>query len=293
MQQDKLRDFLKFFRFHLPWFVLSAGFFAVILLSGVFFSSRLTNLRGGEFQSQPSQEVALSVPETKLPVESPQITEPARPEAPAAPTPVVAPSIAPTPKATPVMTAKPTPVATPVVSPLPTPTPQPLQDNKPITKEPSQVTGSYVVKSGDTLWDISVKTYGSGYDYSRISRENKLVNPDKLVIGQKLVLPAKSVQGKIASGVSIDHGDSTVTAGAYKIVKGDSLWKIAEQQLGDPYRWTEIYQLNKATIGNNPDLIYPDVALKMPANSSGAGVSNSSSSSTSDSSPNWTSSLLQ
>ncbi|MGD9129090.1 MAG: LysM peptidoglycan-binding domain-containing protein [Candidatus Woesebacteria bacterium] len=52
---------------------------------------------------------------------------------------------------------------------------------------------------------------------------------------------------------------------SYTIQKGDSLWKIAEEQLGDSYRWVEIYQLNRAVIGNNPDLIYPQVNLVLPS----------------------------
>lgn len=33
--------------------------------------------------------------------------------------------------------------------------------------------------------------------------------------------------------------------GGYIVRPGDSLWSIAEQRLSDPYRWTEIWQLNK------------------------------------------------
>ena len=36
----------------------------------------------------------------------------------------------------------------------------------------------------------------------------------------------------------------------YTVVKGDSLWKIAQTQLGDAKRWTEILALN-------PTLDYP------------------------------------
>lgn len=287
MQQDNLRDFLKFFRFHLPWFVLSAGFFAVILLSGIFFSSRITNFQNAKNQSA-QQEIALSVPEQELPADLPKISEsdtPTAPEGTVVPSPVVKTTPTPAP------TIAPTPYVTPIAAPRPLETPQPVVTPKPITENESQIAGTYEVKSGDTLWAISVKNYGSGYDYSRISRANNLINPNQIVIGQKLSLPAKTEAGKIASGVSIDlgDGDKTVTAGTYRIVKGDSLWKIAEQQLGDPFRWTELYQLNKASIGSNPDLIYPNVVLKMPAKVTGT----TSSSSSVTLSPNWTSSLLQ
>ena len=48
---------------------------------------------------------------------------------------------------------------------------------------------SYVVKSGDTLTRISVRYYGSSADMSAIMKANDLASPDKIYIGQKLMLP--------------------------------------------------------------------------------------------------------
>lgn len=50
----------------------------------------------------------------------------------------------------------------------------------------------------------------------------------------------------------------------YVVQRGDSLWRIAEQQLGDGFRWREIYELNTATIAN-PDLICTGWKLSLPA----------------------------
>ncbi len=60
----------------------------------------------------------------------------------------------------------------------------------------------------------------------------------------------------------------------YTVVRGDSLWAIAERCLGDGRRWPEIWQLNEnkfwpAVSGykrfDDPDLIYPRWTLKLPA----------------------------
>lgn len=50
----------------------------------------------------------------------------------------------------------------------------------------------------------------------------------------------------------------------YTVVPGDCLWYIAKEQLGDPYRWPEIYEMNKGVIGGNPDLIYPGQVYTLP-----------------------------
>ncbi len=41
----------------------------------------------------------------------------------------------------------------------------------------------------------------------------------------------------------------------YKVVAGDTLWKIAKTELGSGSQWTSIYEANKATI-KNPNMIY-------------------------------------
>lgn len=50
----------------------------------------------------------------------------------------------------------------------------------------------------------------------------------------------------------------------YKVVKGDSLWKIAKAQYGDGSKWSTIYNANKSVIGANPDKIKPGQKLVIP-----------------------------
>lgn len=47
----------------------------------------------------------------------------------------------------------------------------------------------------------------------------------------------------------------------YTVKRGDSLSKIAQEQLGDASRWPEIAQINAIS---NPDLIHPGQQLRLP-----------------------------
>jgi nucleoid-associated protein YgaU len=50
----------------------------------------------------------------------------------------------------------------------------------------------------------------------------------------------------------------------YTVKAGDSLSTIARDRLGAVGRWNEIYELNKAAIGDNPDVIKVGTVLKLP-----------------------------
>lgn len=49
-----------------------------------------------------------------------------------------------------------------------------------------------------------------------------------------------------------------------RVEPGDSLSKLAQQHLGDIGRWTDIYQLNRKAIGENPDHLQVGLMLKLP-----------------------------
>jgi LysM repeat protein len=48
------------------------------------------------------------------------------------------------------------------------------------------------------------------------------------------------------------------------VAPGDSLWAIAERELGDGSLWSEIYNINKDTIGPNPSNIIPGTIISIP-----------------------------
>ncbi|HBC73068.1 MAG: Peptidoglycan-binding LysM [Candidatus Amesbacteria bacterium GW2011_GWB1_47_19] len=130
---------------------------------------------------------------------------------------------------------------------LTSPSPKP---EIPAVVSPGQ--GTYVVVKGDSLWKIAEKTYGSGYNWVDIYRENtmKIKNPDIIWVGTELNLP--QVSAKIATNQSIQS--------SYTVVKGDNLWQITAKMCGDGNSWNTIATANNLV---NPRVIEPGLVLKI------------------------------
>ena len=58
---------------------------------------------------------------------------------------------------------------------------------------------------------------------------------------------------------------STPQNTTYTVKAGDTLWAIAKQFLGNGSRYPEIYELNKAIIGPDPNLIHAGQVFAIPA----------------------------
>lgn len=73
------------------------------------------------------------------------------------------------------------------------------------------------------------------------------------------------------SGVSasVDSTEQIVGATTYTIEKGDTLSKIAKEQLGHASAWKQIFEANRDVI-DDPDRIFPGQVIKLPAKAPGA-----------------------
>ncbi|MCA9369561.1 MAG: LysM peptidoglycan-binding domain-containing protein [Pseudomonadales bacterium] len=133
-----------------------------------------------------------------------------------------------------------------------------------------EASSDYIVVEGDTLEAIAAR---SATSVGWLAHKNNLSNPNHIEVGQVLKMPGSSqnqqeiaVQSQQDAQPEATHvmGESQ-TAGTYMVQPGDALWSIAEKHLGSGYRWVEIYELNVDTLGNTPDLIYPNQQLELPS----------------------------
>ncbi|MCU0437704.1 MAG: LysM peptidoglycan-binding domain-containing protein [Raineya sp.] len=71
---------------------------------------------------------------------------------------------------------------------------------------------------------------------------------------------------KIISGISVldEVKAAEEAANTYTVKAGDTLWAIAQNQLGNGADYMKIYEANKDVIGSNPDLIKVGMELKIP-----------------------------
>ena len=117
---------------------------------------------------------------------------------------------------------------------------------------PKGLPASHNVVKGESLWTISEKYYGNGYNWVDIASENKLANANSLNEGIVLTIPQAALRydKDVKLALEAVGDDSLLSATSYTVVKGDHLWNIALRAYGDGYRWNDIYKANADKIRN-------------------------------------------
>lgn len=154
----------------------------------------------------------------------------------------------------------------------------------------------YTVSDGDTLATIAKKFYGPE-EGNKIANNLKifeansriLESPDKLKIGQKIVIPplekAKPKENKPESTLAGSFFEEVKSIGRkllpsddkpveqprprqtrqYVVKDGDYLWRVAKNELGDPMRYKEIVKLNPGVLKDENTTLQIGMSLNMPA----------------------------
>ena len=69
------------------------------------------------------------------------------------------------------------------------PKPTPVEERKPEVKKSADA--KYHIRWGDTLWDISESYYKTPWKYPKIADYNKIKNPDLIISGTDILIPAE------------------------------------------------------------------------------------------------------
>jgi nucleoid-associated protein YgaU len=133
----------------------------------------------------------------------------------------------------------------------------------------------YVVREGDTLWEIAKRTYGDGSLHEALASANEgRVGRDGTVFeGATILLPEReelsggapaATEGTRDTAQPGDTArDRAVERRRYTVKRGDTLGEIAAALLGSSKRWPEIVRANEDVI-DDPDSVPAGVVLTIP-----------------------------
>ncbi len=266
----------------------------VVVVSGIliynYFSGQTPRILQEQMQTLASPTVIAQAQQTADPAAA-QVTPIAfssRPSneviAPATPKPVV--TTQPTIQPTVAPTAVPTQIAQATVAPTQVPVPTmvaaPVQTTAPVAAavapkaDTKTLPASYTVASGDTLWDLSAKFYGTGFEWKKIAQANNLSNARELAVGANISIPrnemisatstetpgktqvAQTSPAPVAQVSPAPNAQPGSTVGAlpnavqqgmgvitHTVVKGETLWSIAGTKCNNNYVWSSIAKQNK------------------------------------------------
>ncbi|MAJ47338.1 MAG: hypothetical protein CBC35_08825 [Planctomycetes bacterium TMED75] len=159
--------------------------------------------------------------------------------------------------------------ATAPASPEPAP---PATQAVPVTSRPTGT--EYRVASGDTLSSIAQAWFGREQDWPLILKANPDLDPNRLRIGQSIVLPPKTRGASAAPAAPRTESSSASSARpspgtSYRIRSGDSLSRISQEAYGSAKYWERIYQANRSAIGGDPADLTVGMTLRIPKSPTG------------------------
>jgi nucleoid-associated protein YgaU len=143
---------------------------------------------------------------------------------------------------------------------------------------------THVVKGGETLYQIAKKYYGDGTKWQAIVKANPTLKPERMHVGQKLVIPNATRKTAVKETASVTptptpapiagekssttkaaaSGTTTGSTRTYKVRYGDTLKLIAEEQLGSSARWKDILKVNKDKLGGDPKRLRANSVIRLP-----------------------------
>ncbi|GAA4346998.1 LysM peptidoglycan-binding domain-containing protein [Angustibacter luteus] len=130
---------------------------------------------------------------------------------------------------------------------------------------------STAVGTGPLTTSVSVGWEGGGASASDVADPRPVVNPGWVAPTPRTPTTASADVHLVSSGRAAAQPDGTVV-----VRRGDCLWTLAARQLGDhagdaqvSEQWHRWWAVNRATIGDDPDLLVPGTRLVVPSTTAG------------------------
>lgn len=135
---------------------------------------------------------------------------------------------------------------------------------------------------GDTNYAVALAAFNKEEGFVKLDQPTpgeRVAKPNREILDQKYpqyirrLTPANLNQ--TSATMMANNANAPAKAGAapatttgplptYRVGKGEQLFEVAKKTLGDGYRWSEIYALNKDMLRDSTEL-RPDMVLKLPA----------------------------
>jgi nucleoid-associated protein YgaU len=143
-----------------------------------------------------------------------------------------------------------------------------------------QVTPSvktYTVRKGDTFAAIAAAEYKKRSLGDKLAAFNG-IKPSKLQVGDTIKLPRPEELDPALAGTRVASGDQGRSEGegretrsasnepvfrSYRVKEGDTLYRIAERELGTPNRWKELRSANTEVLKGGSS-IHPGMTIRIP-----------------------------
>ncbi|HEX6887062.1 MAG TPA: hypothetical protein VF143_03060, partial [Candidatus Nanopelagicales bacterium] len=150
--------------------------------------------------------------------------------------------------------------------------------------EPAKVGPSVVAARHDTLWRLAERHLGAGERFAEIVSLNvgvpqpdgRALGPDgRIYPGWTLALPADARHVETVLDLRTPGADESSSTSEHVVERGESLWRIADEELGDPLRYPELFEENRGDRQpdgrhlEDPDLILPGWVLELPSDPAG------------------------
>lgn len=146
------------------------------------------------------------------------------------------------------------------------------------TRASAQASTTYQTGSRDSWWSIAESTLGEGLRWAEVRDLNVgRTMADGHVIAAEDHLLGEGWTVLVATGEAAPEVATAQRASAEVVVApGDTLWDIAEAELGDPFAWSDVYEANTGVEQSDgqalrdPDLILPGWRLSLGADGAAA-----------------------